>query len=384
MTCFDRDKDSQRLWAYFEKQRNVLMLAPRRIGKTVLLNRLRDESEQKGYRAIVLDVEGFHDEKAFFQQMCALIQEELSFGTELLTAFTGKLRQVLKRTENANDWRQLLLHTDWNQFAQHLLAHLDKDEQPWLILVDELPLFVLDLIQASDVKHAHEFLYTLRGFRQKYRNIRWLYAGSIGLDSIARRFSIEGALNDLTVYSLQPFAPDTARDFLQHVAADNLCQFDTVALDSLIGRVHWLAPYYLERVAEEACNYANADKIIFPDAVDQACAAMLALDKRTYWSTWREHLDRNFQDPEKTLLFTILKIIAHAPQDQVSVDTLLTSLTHIGISHDDLRAGVDTLVADGFLDTSANGSRYQFRMGLLHEWWLKYVAPVTPPAQQGV
>lgn len=384
MTCFDRDKDSQRLWAYFEKQRNVLMLAPRRIGKTVLLNRLRDESQEKGYRAIVLDVEGFHDEKAFFQQMCALIQEELSFGTELLATFSVKLRQMLKGTETANDWRQLLLHTDWNQFAQHLLAYLDKDEQPWLILVDELPLFVLDLIQASDVKHAHEFLYTLRGFRQKYRNIRWLYAGSIGLDSIARRFSIEGALNDLTVYSLQPFAPDTARDFLQHVAEYNLCQFDAIALDGLIGRVHWLAPYYLERVAEEACNYANADKIILSDAVDQACTAMLALDKRTYWSTWREHLDRNFQDPEKAQLFVILKIIAHAPQDQVSIDVLLISLNHIGISHDDLRAGLDTLVADGFLDASADGSRYQFRMGLLREWWLKYVAPVTPPAQQGV
>ena len=32
MTCFARDKDSDRLWNYFAKGKNVLMLAPRRIG----------------------------------------------------------------------------------------------------------------------------------------------------------------------------------------------------------------------------------------------------------------------------------------------------------------------------------------------------------------
>ncbi|MCK7582473.1 MAG: hypothetical protein MZV65_47425 [Chromatiales bacterium] len=37
----------------------------------------------------------------------------------------------------------MLLQTDWREFASHLLAHLDEhqDELPWLILVDELPIF---------------------------------------------------------------------------------------------------------------------------------------------------------------------------------------------------------------------------------------------------
>jgi AAA+ ATPase superfamily predicted ATPase len=59
MNCFDRDEETARLWRYFKSGRNVLMLAPRRMGKTVLLEWLKDESDANNFRAIVLDVEGY-------------------------------------------------------------------------------------------------------------------------------------------------------------------------------------------------------------------------------------------------------------------------------------------------------------------------------------
>lgn len=77
MICFDRDPESARLWRHFDAERSVLMLAPRRIGKTVLLNRLKGEAAKQGYNAVLLDVEGFRDERAFFRQLCAALQEEL-------------------------------------------------------------------------------------------------------------------------------------------------------------------------------------------------------------------------------------------------------------------------------------------------------------------
>ena len=72
------------------------MLAPRRIGKTVLLNHLREMAAEQDYRAIILDVQGFRDEKDFFRQCCAAIQEELSTGASVMTAFTHRLTQFLR------------------------------------------------------------------------------------------------------------------------------------------------------------------------------------------------------------------------------------------------------------------------------------------------
>ena len=42
MPCYDRTAESAALWGHFRAEHNLLMLAPRRIGKTVLLNQLRE------------------------------------------------------------------------------------------------------------------------------------------------------------------------------------------------------------------------------------------------------------------------------------------------------------------------------------------------------
>lgn len=378
MTCFDRDTDSDRLWTHFAKGRNVLMLAPRRIGKTVLLNRLRNESEAKGYRAIVLDVQGFREEKAFFQQMCAVIQEELGFGASVLATFSDKLRQVLKGADaSGGDWRQMLLHTEWRDFARHLLAHLnhDKEGKPWLVLLDEIPIFALALLESHGMERVHDFLYTLRQFRQAYPNVRWLFTGSIGMDTIARRHSIEGALNDLEAYPLKPFDTDTAARFLAHVAVANGRQMAPTAAQHIIDRLGWLSPYYLEKIAEEASQQTANGQTIEIAGADHALEALLGLDKRTYWSTWREHLDRNFPDPEQTHLFLLLATIARSPGGYASHDTLLGELNRgetVGISQ--LRNYLDTLEADGYLVACEDAAHcHRFRMGLLRDWWLRYV-----------
>jgi predicted AAA+ superfamily ATPase len=62
MTCFDRLTETATLWQQLAAGRNLLMLAPRRIGKTVLLNHLLETAPANGFRAILLDVEGLFDE----------------------------------------------------------------------------------------------------------------------------------------------------------------------------------------------------------------------------------------------------------------------------------------------------------------------------------
>jgi len=378
MPCFGREKETIELWRRFDGGENLLMLAPRRIGKTVMLNHLCDLAGDHGHRAIVLDVEGFHDEKDFFRQCCSAIQEELSTGTAVMTAFAGRLRQVLRgSTTEGADWRQLLMQTDWKEFADHLFTHLNdnNDEPPWLILVDELPVFVQALQEKGGANSIGEFLYWLRGVRQKYRNVRWLYAGSVGLDTVARRHNVEGALNDLHPFTLEPFSKDTAKEFLADIASRRNCAFEPDATDAIITRLGWLSPYYLERIAEDACMDAGASVPVDTLAVHSAMNRMLELSKRIYWANWREHLDRNFVEPERSRLHAILETVARQ-EDGADWNLILGSLNRgtQTITETELRNIVDTLLSDGYL-TEGRNRRYQFRMNLLREWWLRYVAP---------
>ncbi len=378
MECFDRDQDSKRLWRHFENGRNVLMLAPRRIGKTVLLNRLKDESEARGFHAVVLDVQGYREEKAFFQQLCAAIQEEIGAGRSIVAELTNRLAQAVHNVDGQTDWRTLLLNTDWKIFAEHLLTQLEsgKDNRRWLILVDEIPIFAKDLLDSEGPAKVHDFLYTLRNLQLKHRTVLWLYTGSIGLDTIARRNGIEGALVDMEVESLEPFSPETAADFLAHIARKNHRTFRLEAIGAILERLGWLSPYYLEKMAETACDKALPEQPISTEIAHRAADSLLDLSKRTYWATWREHLDKNFQEPERTHLFSILGCIAQTPAG-ATVDTLLSMLNKGGavVSASDLHGLLHTLEADGYLSTDATRSRFCFRMNLLREWWLRYVAP---------
>jgi hypothetical protein len=375
MTCFGRTAETAELWRLFKEGRNLLMLAPRRIGKTVQINHLRDTAVENDFRAIVLEVAGFREEKDFFRQCCATIQEELSTGAKVMTAFGERLSRVWRGHEGGGDWRQALLQTDWREFANHLLAHLDehKNEPPWLILVDELPIFVLALRERGGVQAVSDFLYWLRNMRQKYRRVRWLYTGSIGLDSVARRDSVEGALNDLDVFPFAPFAPDTARTFLADIAKRRGRILHEEAAEAILRRLGWLSPYYLEKIAEDACTLAGTGGVLDLPRAQTALDRMLDEGRRLYWSTWREHLDRNFPEPERSHLYTVLETVAKSDAG-ASRDAFLTALNRGGepVGEAALRHLLDTLLADGYLAVD-NERRYSFRMNLLREWWLRYV-----------
>jgi len=377
MEFFDRDQDCITLWKWIKANKNVLMLAPRRVGKTVLLHKLCGQAEDNGFRAVVVDVQGYGEEKDFFQQLCSSIQEEIGTGQTLMAAFSRRLKMVINGDDNLKDWRQMLLHTDWRQFAETLLETLNKpgDDKPLLIMVDEIPIFILTLLKGGDKGRASSFLYWLRNMRQRYSNVRWLYTGSVGLDAVSRREEMEGALIDMEVYSLKPFSSRVAKDFLQSLSCKDNCSINDDALQVIIDGLGWLSPYYLEKIMNDACVRKSATGVVSAKAAQDALEAMLSLEKRVYWATWREHLTKNFLDPERTYLFLILAVIAADPAG-ARRDTVLMALNKGGeqVSEQQLSALLDTLVMDGYLITTEDEpNRYRFMMNLLRLWWLRYV-----------
>lgn len=247
-----------------------------------------------------------------------------------------------------------------------------------MFLVDEITIFTKALLDSQGVTAASDFLYKLRQLCREHRKVRWLFTGSIGLDTIARRHGFEGSLVDLEIFSLAPFSSTTAREFLQHVARRNDAVMTDDALSTICSRLGWLSPYYLERIGEAACENASASKEVDRQAADLAADSLLGLAQRTYWSTWREHLDKNYPEPERTRLFTILAEISRSPNG-ASVDALLLILNRTGagkpLGERDLHSYLDTLEADGYLAADQKRARFRFQMNLLREWWLRYVAP---------
>ena len=71
-------------------------------------------------------------------------------------------------------------------------------------MIDELPVFVLKLLAEDETAaRAKNFLYWMRGLRTgevSSDQIRWLIAGSIGLDTVTRRLNLADTINDLAPF----------------------------------------------------------------------------------------------------------------------------------------------------------------------------------------
>jgi uncharacterized protein len=375
MWVFGRDEEAKNIWSEVADGKNLLLLAPRRVGKTHLQHLLTQQAPNHRYRAIWLDVEGFGAEKDFLSQLCSAIQEELSTGSQLISSLTHRLNNVLKgRSDGEKDWRGWLLSTDWKDFAEQLLSQLEEDKSghDWLILIDELPIFIQELQRQSGVDAVGIFLYWLRRARQKYKSIRWILAGSIGLDTVARQFGFEGALNDLVPIGLQPFSEEVAKKFLAEIAKKDGKSFSNEALDQVVERLGWLSPYYLERIAKTTCSSSPSGREMQKDDVSASMDLLLELPNRLYWASWRDHLDRNFRDDTRLSLYLMLAEMSKR-RNGCTKDHLIATLTSSGIQEalSVVRNGLDALENDGFV--SKTGNSYRFRMNLLREWWLRYV-----------
>ncbi len=151
------------------------------------------------------------------------------------------------------------------------------------------------------------------------------------------------------------------------------CTLTEGAAGCILNRLGWRSPYYLERIAADACGRVNPDRTVDTDSANLAMERLLELDKRLYWASWREHLDRNFTDPDRARLYLVLETVAKT-DDGANVSLLPGVLNQRGkpIAELTLRDLANTLLADGYLVLSSDG-RYQFMMHLLREWWLRYV-----------
>lgn len=381
---FTRLNEREELRFHVQQGRSVLMLAPRRVGKTWLLKPLAADLRGQGWMTIECDVQGMGQETEFLRHLCCRIEEQGEFADKAKGRAKQFLNQLFASKEASGSWQQALSQMDWPSFAETLVRGLDGGEQDTLILVDELALFVKTL-QDRDPTAAREFLYRLRALQQRYRKVRWLFTGSIGLDAIAKRGEIGGALVDLTLFPLKPFDRPAARAFLEHLSDTRQVfrpfRLDAAAFDHLVTELGWLAPYYLEEIAKalRPSGPANSDGLpaaTVPD-VDAAFDALLEPVHRNRFVAWEEHLAKNFPPDEADALRNVLDACARRP-DGERFDTLFSRLgaPPWSLGRRALRDRLDVLTADGYLTKTAAGeeeeSRFRFRSGLLRRYWLRY------------
>ena len=242
----------------------------------------------------------------------------------------------------------------WREIGHELTRAINELKGSWLLQIDELPIFVLTLLE-NDEKGGRPRLSELvprtpPGTLRRAR-IRWLLAGSIGLDTVAARLKLGGTINDLLPTHLGPFKERAVHSFLGELARTYRLELSREVRVRIVQRVGWPIPYYLQLMFAELLAYRDSRGLApTPAAVDEVFESLLAPAKKTLFDYWRQRLEEELGAPDHQFATAILSAVARddaGVSKGVLEQVLSVHMPSIDARNEKLRYLIDVLISDG-------------------------------------
>ncbi len=374
---------------------HVVLTAPRRTGKTSVMDHLRDHPEN-GFSVVSINVQDLTHPADFFQVLLdgfhdahpAFVRDKLAAGWGLVSGVLGKVEQIgaggfkiaLRRSDP--DWR-----TNWRQHGDTFLAQARKSGVPILFIIDEFPDMLLNLSR-EDGGLLREFLAWLRTQRQNPApsrdSIRWLVGGSVNLAGTLDALGMVDLINDLEDVSLPPLTARDVETFVTEMLSGRNVPFDDDVPQRFISQLGCPIPLFMQMATQDLYRlWKRERRRIVPSDVDAVFDAMiLGSAARTGLQHFHSRIGRYYANPKHS--------IAHALLGQVSMSgsglrraTLLQeterALADLGIAlaAHERRQLFNRLLLDlenDFYIVEVEEGVYDFASGVLKSWWRKYHA----------
>ena len=388
---FGRARELNDLWRYLESD-HIRFPGVRRLGKTSILQRLLEQAADHGVLAQWLDVSNVESARELVTRLEDAFPENvikrfLSDKGQQVVDWLRRIRKIDAKLPAAIGGGGLGLElgdeaaASWKRSADAL--HRRLCEQPLLILLDEFPVMLQKLLE-RDRREAEQVLIWLRIWRLAPGHCRFVFTGSIGLQSLLERHGLGEYMNDPFPYPLGPFTPTEARGLWRHFAPisdETPWRVEDPVIDHALGRIGWLSPFFLcllldasLRAARERCQEsppgpAGPPRIEIRD-VDDAYENLLA--ERSRFHHWEQRLKEALASEDFAFCSAALTHLSRRPEG-LTLGQLSSRLTKHDPEHcarrlQDLLA---RLTDEGYVSPPDSGKRIQFRSFLLRDWWYR-------------
>ena len=368
-----RDAEIARYWRVLERQ-GLVLSAERRIGKTHILLKMRDEC-RAGYVPFYQDLEAVHSIPDLIRSIYATVQRSLG-RLPGLKAHVAKWSALMPQKiggvdmPNSDDTWQVLL----SQAFEDLIGI--SEDGCILMLWDEFPLMLHNLVRRAGPDVAMQLLDHLRALRlDRADRLRFLVTGSIGLHLVMRDLRRAGdandPVNDMLSLTVPPMAPPMTRDLATALLKETRAA--SARIPSLAARIADEVggfPYYVHHVVDQL------DQLGRPPALEDVSAAVdqLVYDPHDP-ANLRYYLNRleiYYPAEERSLALIVLDTMAG-----LSSKTPLTELLNLcrhrdpSLAEERFRDVLMVLAEDHYIEPkkTAEGATYAFRWPLVQKWW---------------
>ena len=371
-----RINELESIWSAIESGSHILLVAPRRVGKTSIMFNLQDEPRDN-YLVVYVDTESADNENEFWHKLFnALLEEEF---VSKLKKYSKKFAHTLEKIKirkiatNSVEFADGTV-VDYATAFENLMQELDNDKK-LIVMIDEFAQTVENIIKYEDEKSAHSFLRTHRALRQNQalaNRIIFVYAGSIGLESVVTKMGASKLINDLNSIKVTPLTFAEGVAFTQTLCESTSISMSDAVIETFLKKIEWLIPFYIQLLIQELVGISReqTSKVVDIGMIDLAIER--ALGHRHLFDHWRSKLKEGFDKQGYLFAKEILNRISE--EETMSLLKIRNHAVKHALDEDDAREIIHSLEYDGYITRYEDDKSYRFNSPILKLWWYKNVA----------
>ena len=272
------------------KGSSVLLAAPRRVGKTSILQYI-EENPVANFKFIFKDVEGAVSAQEFYDRIINMLSSELTL-TEKVQAWFGRKFEDIKI--GGDKWIETN-ETNLPKSISALLKEFDKDDkiETLVLMIDELPEVLLH--EKVPREEAEAILRSLRDWRINCKKLRFVFSGSLDLHRVVEMLEIRDVVvNDLATVKCKPFTREVAREYIVWATRGATVQYDDELKGHLLSKVRYFVPYFINLMLRRVNEIAreSGKPVITPRDIDAAFERVLEEDD-DFFDDWEDRLKKH-------------------------------------------------------------------------------------------
>ena len=345
------------------RDNNLMLAAPRRVGKTSFARRLIDTLNSKGWNTIFIDLEEItsidHFFNAFYGELVKLPETKVSekvkakmkkwlSGVELSTTGLPVKATVKMESSDNNDFKDLA----------DILNTLDNHT---LVVFDELTVLLKSLSDKNDNEQAvRTFLNQFRAMRSATsEKCSWLICSSVGVRNFTTQHNLSDTINDVADFELGAFSDEEATKFVTILAESIGIEVNDKIKRYILEKIGWNIPFFIQLLLSRL----PAREITKTD-IDEAYDHLLQTGS---FDTWHERLNIEYGN-NKDVAKLILKYLCVAVDGKIRDEIYNYVYAKIpSFENDEMGLLLRALMTDGYL--VRDGEQYKFRSPLLRDYW---------------
>ena len=375
---FDRERELQVLETRIRDRNHILLTGLRRMGKTSILRELGRRLEGDGWIFLFTDVEGATCPEDAIADIAQAVYPVRSISSRFATKMKRWIDENIEEF-SASEFRvKIRAGLDagsWRRYGEQLLHDCARQDQPVLLVIDELPIFLKRMLHHDgNGQRVDEFLSWLRGVLQALGDgsLVLIISGSIGLEPLVKRLGIPDRINHLDRLRLGPWDRDASVACFDLLAKSNKLPVEDGVANAVYDALGIGIPHHVQSFFARLRDFArmhNRDRVTVEDVGEVYRTELLGPSGQNDLVHYATRLKEGLDDESYSIA---MEILAEAAIQDVLTPNARRALERLYAELVDDAAGriadaIEVLVHDGYLEAGNDGHRFPSR--LLKDWW---------------